>query len=328
MIITNHSFPPPKSAVLLIIYNRPQQTAAVMEAIRQYKPTRLYVVADGPRGNNEAEASLCSRSRTEASTIDWDCELFTLFRDNNLGCAPSVVGGINWFFEHEELGIILEDDCVPSLDFFSFTDYLLQNFRDDARVGMISGMNRIGYHPKNGEDYFFTTVPNTWGWATWRRAWKKMDFQMSWREERGARQVISRISPTLRLKHYWKRAIRLIDGGKVNAWDWQWYFSLSKNKLLTLTAAGSLVTNIGFDEAATHTKRRPKGLSQSLTRPKNPPAGPQLTKTDVKYARAVSRSIFPDERPLIVLAKRAEKATLTPLKNAAFKLYRRIRVSD
>jgi hypothetical protein len=114
-----------KVPVLLIIHKRPAETRQVFEAIRRYRPDRLYVVADGPRLHVEGEQVLAEQARAEATAVDWPCRLITLFRIENMGCGPSVKTGIDWFFEAEEKGVILEDDCVPGPDFFQFCQTLL-----------------------------------------------------------------------------------------------------------------------------------------------------------------------------------------------------------
>src|SRR5689334_9315101 len=110
--------------VLLLIFNRPDTTALVMEALRRARPSRVYVAADGPR-EGMGEDERCERARRIATEVNWPCEIKTLFRKCNLGCGRALSGAIDWFFEHEEQGIILEDDCVPSQSFFPYCAELL-----------------------------------------------------------------------------------------------------------------------------------------------------------------------------------------------------------
>ena len=106
--------------VLFLIFNRPDTTKQVFDAIRKARPKRLYVAADAPRVEKEGEAALCQQTRAIIKQVDWDCEVQTLFREENLGCQKAISSAIDWFFEHEEMGIILEDDCLPSPSLFSF----------------------------------------------------------------------------------------------------------------------------------------------------------------------------------------------------------------
>jgi len=121
------------SPVLFLIFNRPDTTTRVFEAIRAARPERLYVAADGPRMTREGEAERCAEARRIATAVDWPCEVKTLFRETNLGCRAAVSGAITWFFEHEEEGIILEDDCLPDPSFFPYCTELLAHYRDTGR---------------------------------------------------------------------------------------------------------------------------------------------------------------------------------------------------
>ena len=159
-----------KKAVLFLVFNRPRYTRQVFECIRNAKPERLYVAADGPRSDRAEEESLCEEVRSIATNVDWPCNLKVLFQDTNLGCRLGVSNGINWFFEHEEEGIIIQDDILPSPGFFVFCETMLELYRNDERIMMITGTN---YHPVAGDkDFFFSQYFSIWGWATWRRAWK------------------------------------------------------------------------------------------------------------------------------------------------------------
>ena len=115
------------SPVLLLIFNRPETTARVFQRIREARPPRLYLASDGPRAEKVGESETVLGLREELlSAIDWPCELQTLFRDDNLGCARAVSGAITWFFEHEEEGIILEDDTLPHPIFSLFRKELVE----------------------------------------------------------------------------------------------------------------------------------------------------------------------------------------------------------
>jgi len=163
------------SPVLFLIFNRPETTQQVFSAIRKAKPPRLYVAADGPRSDYPNEDEKCEHSRKIATNVDWDCEVKTLFRDQNLGCRLAVSQAISWFFENEPEGIILEDDCLPSQSFFWFCQELLEDFRNDKQVGAICGFysNELDYKPS--ASYFFSRYMRVWGWAGWRRTFEEYD---------------------------------------------------------------------------------------------------------------------------------------------------------
>ena len=167
------------SAVLFVIFNRPETTARVFEAIRSARPPRLYVAADGPRTSRSGEADRCRLVREIASRVDWTCELHTLFREANLGCKLGVSGAIDWFFQSETEGIILEDDVVPLASFFGLCDELLETYRDDPKVFAVSGCNLVSSVYRPNHSYFFSRYCHVWGWATWRRAWEHYDVPMN-----------------------------------------------------------------------------------------------------------------------------------------------------
>lgn len=237
--------------VLFLVFNRPEQTAAVMQAIREAKPSRFYVAADGPRPERDGETELCAQVRSIARAVDWPCEVFTLFRDHNLGCAQAVSGAIDWFFSCEEGGIILEDDCLPDRTFFSYCSELLVRYRSDTRIGQISGFNLLPSASPLGVDYFPSHFGWCWGWATWRRAWQSFDLQMkSW--PRLMAQGLHRQHP------FYGERVNLFDRvarGVIqdSCWDYQWHYALASMGQLSLVPTVNLVQNIGFVDDATHT---------------------------------------------------------------------------
>ncbi|PJJ59783.1 nucleotide-diphospho-sugar transferase [Hymenobacter chitinivorans] len=249
--------------VLFLVFNRPEPTRQVFEAIRQAQPPRLYVACDGPRPGRPAEAELCAEVRrliTEG--LDWPCELHTFFRDENLGCALNVSAAITWFFEHEPEGIILEDDCLPGPDFFPFCQELLARYRHDTRVMHIGGNNysrEAGLpQPVDGTSYFFSGHVQSWGWASWRRAWQHYDFRFSLLPALRQQQQLAHLYPSWLERTYWLgkfEQMRLSRGrhSLLDTWDYQWHFTIAANSGLTIVPLVNLVQNIGFGPDATHT---------------------------------------------------------------------------
>ena len=253
------SFTPPgplSTAVLFLVFNRPDTTAQVFEAIRQAKPPRLYIAADGPREGREGEAQKVAQVREIATAVDWPCEVKTLFREENLGCKYAVSGGISWFFEHEEQGIILEDDCLPSQSFFWFCEELLERYRDDEQIFIISGFNKQQQWHAEKHDYFFSNFGGIWGWASWRRAWKHYDEKMSGLEQKAKEQFFERLLGK-RLGKVRRRQLlnakMANETGLINTWDYPWGYSRHINAGLACVPSVSLITNVGFGEDATHT---------------------------------------------------------------------------
>ncbi|MDP0489566.1 MAG: hypothetical protein Q7Q71_00780 [Verrucomicrobiota bacterium JB023] len=236
--------------ILFLVFNRPDTAAKVFERIRKARPQRLFVAADGPRASKEGEAELCAQTRAIIDGVDWDCEVHKLFREENLGCRRAVSGAITWFFEHVEEGIILEDDCEPDKTFFPFCQEMLAHYRDDDRVFCVGGNNPIE-RPED-ESYYFSTYPFIWGWATWKRAWTYYDSRDEIEIELD-HQWLSAHFGSEEIASYWEMLFDWSISGKVDSWGFRWLLTQLKNGGLCAVSSRNLVTNIGFDERATHT---------------------------------------------------------------------------
>lgn len=236
------------SPVLLLVFNRPDTTALIMDAIRRARPPRLYVAADGPR-ERAGEAALCAEVRRIATAVDWDCELRTLFRDANLRGPAAIPQAIDWFFAHEAEGVILEDDCLPAPDFFRFCDTLLERFRNEPRVMSICGSCYCDDLPDE-PDYYFSYYSDPWGWATWRRAWQARDPALdAWRTRR--RTILANVPRETRA--YWAGIFDDLAHGRINHWDYRWIFSLIARRGLACYPRSNLISNMGFRPDAQNT---------------------------------------------------------------------------
>ena len=243
-----NKFTPPhklNTAVLFLVFNRLEKTKQVFEAIREAKPPRLYIAADGAREDKvgEEEKVLAVREYI-TQNINWDCEVKTLFRDKNLKSPDACSSAISWFFENEEMGIIFEDDCLPVKSFFWFCEELLEKYKDNHRIGMISGTNL-----KNGEkigdaDYFFSIYGHMWGWASWSNRWKNFDMDF---QSHNSSDYIENIFTDKRTVKYWKNIFN-----STRNWDYSWLFILWKNDQLSIYPNINLVSNIGMGADATH----------------------------------------------------------------------------
>ncbi len=238
--------------VLFLVFNRPQTTVLVMEAIRASRPKRLYVAADGPREGKPGEAERCAEARRIATQVDWPCEVRTLFREGNLGCRDAVSSAITWFFEREPEGIILEDDCLPSPCFFPYCAELLTRFRDDERIMCITGNNFQQDMSGYPYSYYFSKYNHIWGWATWRRAWQCYDDTMKLYPEYVGRNFFKSLSGSPGFSDYWRNEFNQVFHRKLDTWDYVWTFTCWANSGLTCTPHVNLVSNIGFGPDATH----------------------------------------------------------------------------
>src|SRR5579884_2116005 len=237
-------------SVAFLIFNRPRFTDRVFAAIAGAQPRRLLVVADGPRPDHPEDERLVAQARAVISRVDWPCEVLTNYSDVNLGCGRRIASGLDWVFDSVPEAIILEDDCLPHPDFFPFCEELLERYRSDPRVHMISGANLAGW--RGPYSYHFSRSYHIWGWASWRRAWKYYDFEMrDW----------PRLRETDWLRRHLRdaRAAQIAEllfndtyAGRIRQWDFQWAFSGWLRNAVSIIPSTNLVTNIGFGDAATH----------------------------------------------------------------------------
>ena len=216
----------------------------------------MFIAADGPRSNVKGEDEQCDSVRKYLiENIDWDCKVETLFHNENLGCGKAPARAITWFFEHIDMGIILEDDCVPNLSFFKFMEDLLIKYKDDTRIMQISGTNRLEKFDTNNS-YVFSNWASIWGWATWRRAWKYYDFNIRFFAEKNEKS--KNILKYIYYKEHWSNDIydilmKTINNPDISWWDYQWAFIMNINSGLSIIPKYNLIANIGFDEDSTHT---------------------------------------------------------------------------
>ncbi|MFC1837748.1 glycosyl transferase [Thermodesulfobacteriota bacterium] len=250
--------------ILFLTFNRPDLTKIVFEKIKDIKPSRLYWATDGPRGDHPDDAEKVKKVHEIAKKIGWPCELMTLFRDTNLGCKLACSGAISWFFENENMGIILEDDCLPSQSFFMFCEELLIRYQDNSLVNAIGGRNALESFYQGSNSYFFSKYNRVWGWATWKRAWAGLDMNMSdWKNFKNTEQYKSWFSGNNEKTFFedkWKQCI----SEKIDTWDFQWYYHRLKNGGLTAVPTVNLIANIGLGhQDATHTLGTGRSFLQS-----------------------------------------------------------------
>ncbi len=242
-----------ETPILFLVFNRPEVTARVFEAIRAARPPRLFVAADGPRPDRDGESARCEETRKIATAVDWRCEVKTLFRSENLGCGQAVSEAITWFFEHVEEGIILEDDCLPHPDFFRFCATMLARYRNDERVATVTGDHFIPASLICRHSHYFSKYAQIWGWATWRRAWNQYDRHLTSLSVPDWEAVVHRVNPTMIEREYWMEILRALLAGNIDTWDYQLIFSLWKTGGLTVSPHTNLITNLGYGPDATHT---------------------------------------------------------------------------
>ena len=298
-----------KTPVLLIFFNRPELTRKVFSAIRSVRPRCLILASDGPREGKVGEKQLIEDLRSElVDGVDWDCELVTLFRDKNLGCGLGPASAISETFARFEEAIVLEDDCVPHPSFFPFCEELLERFRDDERVMTICGQRYLGVPRRREGDYFFSRYHYTWGWATWRRAWKHFDpevrgldkaLEEGWLEDLFERSKMFRI---------WRRRFEWVRGFRdPTIWDFQWYFACFLNGGLSISPYRNLVENVGFGEGSTHTTDAGRFPVAPMEGMDLPVRHPRYVLRDREADRVIERRYFDESEVLYVFRALARR---------------------
>jgi hypothetical protein len=244
---------PLTTAVLFLVFNRPEVTKTVFQAIRTAQPQKLYVAADGPRVERKGEATQCEITRRIATAVDWPCQVKTLFRPTNLGCKKAVSEGISWFFKHEERGIILEDDCLPAQSFFFFCEELLDRYATERRVWAITGDNFQDGIKRGDASYYFSRYNHVWGWASWRRAWEVADMDINFWPKWKTSKAWRDFWPSYLVRRYWEKIFDQMYRKEIDTWDYPWTASTWLHGGLTVTPNVNLVSNIGFGKDSTHT---------------------------------------------------------------------------
>lgn len=254
-----------QTPILLLIFNRMSTTVRVFEKIKEQKPKYLFIASDGARHNKEGEQPVVESIRKYVlDQIDWDCEVKTLFRDQNFGCGVAPYTAITWFFKNVEKGIILEDDCLPLPGFFSFCEEMLNHYKDDKRIYEISGHNLQAGNVRGDGSYYFSNYGGIWGWATWARAWEKYDYNMSNLEEFISTNTLNNIFLNKVEREFWLKTFsKAKELG--SWWDYQWLLTIWHNGGICIVPNGNLIINIGFDGESTHTINRPDWYNKAIS---------------------------------------------------------------
>jgi hypothetical protein len=257
-----------ETPILFIVFNRPEHTRKVFERIKEVKPKFLFVVADGPRADHAEDAEKCEQVRRYiVESVSWPCELKTLFRDENFGCGRGPAEAISWFFSNIEEGIVLEDDCLPDVTFFTFCQELLRRYRNDDRIMHISGTNFQDDRIVLPDSYYFSQYPHIWGWASWRRAWKNYQYRITDSADE-IRLTLKRRLKSKEENRLWEDVmIKSFSAGKKDVWDYQWCYLFWKNNGISILPSRTLVKNIGLGIDSTHTSSFSSGYEQNTVAP-------------------------------------------------------------
>jgi hypothetical protein len=292
-----------ETAVAMILFRRPEPTARVFERIREARPPKLFLIADGPRPGNEEDARGCEQARAVVEDVDWDCEVIRDYADENLGLKRRIPSGLDRVFAEVEEAIVLEDDCLPDPTFFPYCEELLARYRDDGRVVHISGSQLLP-DPPSEWSYDFSRGAAIWGWATWRRAWRYFDADLAgWhaktKSERKAalREMFEEEAERRHWGFVWDNS------REMDNWDAQWAYVALSRGLLAINPNRNLISNLGYGDEATNAREDPLGFARRPTQPMSfPLVHPPEVRRNIAADRAASE-LF--RRPRQELTERA-----------------------
>lgn len=246
-----------KHPVALFFFNRFETTKKVAARIIESNPSKVYLVADGPRANKDGEYQKCLNVRNYLESLEWGCEVEKIFSEVNLGCGRRLSSGISDILTREETLIIIEDDILAHPDFFVFCSEILDYYQNDESIFHISGL-QFKEKIASNDSYQFDFNVGVWGWATWRRAWQFYNFDVT--SDIKDQKLWDSVAPhrcdmDLRRSNEWRNYLKasLIDN-KIDTWDYQWSLCIARNRGFCVSPNWNLVKNIGFGDSATHTK--------------------------------------------------------------------------
>ena len=303
--------------VAFFIFNRPDTTLRVFKAIAVAQPERLLVVADGARPDKPGEADLVAQTRAIIDLVDWPCVVDTNFAVENLGCKPRVSSGLEWVFEKVEAAIILEDDCLPDPSFFGYCTQLLERYRDDDQVVAISGDNFQNGISRTDDSYYFSKYFHCWGWASWRRVVQQVDFKMESWPQFDQHDGLRDWADSEGELSYWQKMFALQHAGEINSWAYPFFYSCWERAGLTILPNVNLISNIGFDQDATHTTSAESDLANL----------PTFEIGELKHPSVVQRHSVADEYTFenVFKAETAQPSGAKPKKGLFRSLKRLIR---
>ena len=277
--------------ITFCIFNRPDVTARVFNEIARQRPKHLLVIGDGPRPDHPSDPVQIARARQILDRIDWPCDVRTCFANENMGCGKRMGTGLNWAFDQFEELIILEDDCLPHPSFFPYCEALLERFRNDPRVMMISG-NHFQPTTRSHQSYYFSHWPHIWGWASWRDSWREFNTVQRPKSELEITTTLSKVFDHDDEVTRWTSIMRDFFEGKIDTWDFLWTYAIWSRQGLAVLPSQNLVSNLGFGQDATHTLNEASPLAALQTHDVGPLQHPKTIARDAVADRWTFENIM------------------------------------
>ena len=268
--------------VVLFLYQRPQATRKIIDLVIKAKIKKIYIFADGPKSSQEKIITSQLKSLINHYIKKYPKTTFIpKFSSNNIGLKDNIISGLNQVFAKESAAIILEDDCIPSLDFFKFTTQMLTKYKNNPKIMSVTGSG-VGEFSKFSYD--FSRYQQCWGWGTWKRAWKLYDptlsnlKPLSWKDKY--------------MKIYFNTMLFLTKVGQVKSWAFKWSYTHFVNHGLAIIPTGNLISNIGFDQVATNTKTKSPLSNLKLNKLTLPLTHPKSVKENLKLSRQIEKMYY------------------------------------
>ena len=309
--------------IALIFFNRPEPLRIVFNAIKEARPSKLFLIQDGAREARPNDELNIKKCKDIVAEIDWECEVYRNYSETNLGCGMRIYSGISWCFEHVDRLCIIEDDCKPTIDYFKFCEELLEKYKDDQRIDMISGMNNLETYDVTPYSYIFARTGSIWGWATWKRVWDTVDYELSFMEDEDALRLINNLNQPKRItydliRNGEKKHASLREGDKLTSWSYQRGMNMYLNSRLVIVPHKNLITNIGLTEDSVHAVNSIKKIPKAMQRlffmktyeMKFPLRHPKYIIQDVEFDEKLYRITYPNK---MVMIKRKVESLLRKL---------------
>lgn len=238
-----------KIATILFTYNRSWHTQQVLDGLRENMvlPEKLFVFQDGLKCEEHQEE--WDKVNKIINEICWcDCEV--IVSEKNNGLANSIVSGINKVFDEYDAVIVLEDDCVPNINFIKFMYRCLEKYQSVPRIHSVSGYAWPIELPENEMDIYFCGRVSSWGWGTWKDRWD------SYERDYTLLKKIKNDSELSRELAAWGNDLEdmLLEDirGNIDTWAVFWALNAIQNRKVCINPYHSLIQNIGWDGTGVH----------------------------------------------------------------------------
>ncbi len=239
--------------VVVILFNRPDHLDRLLSVLRTARPSRMFVIADGPRRGHRGDQALCRASREVLNAVDWPCTVEREFSDVNLGCDRRVQSGLDWAFSRVDRAVVLEDDILPDPSFFGWAQCMLDRFGADEDFSMASGHNPLGRWGPAGADNLRVRRGSIWGWATTANAWRRIRaVDLSGRPD-AARDDLAKLDLDPLVEEHYGLSLRAFRESGGTAWDVAFSLRMLLRRDRAVTSSVNMMKNTGFGSSATRT---------------------------------------------------------------------------